>query len=118
MHYDKSLFTDYHPLKHHLYIGGISSGLKAVGVGEISIKDPNSNTHTFKSVLHILKLKCGLMSLNTLDLLGWASTITKTECTFSDGNSKSTVQSEMVFASRVKVFPMPRTLMHCLLVLH
>ena len=77
MHHDKSLFTDYHLLKHRLYVGGIGSGLKAVGVGDVVIKDPDGNARILKGVLHVPKLKCGLMSLNTLALLGWTSTISK-----------------------------------------
>lgn len=88
MHHDKSLFTDYHSLKHRLYIGGIGSGLKAVGIGDVSIKDPNGNERILKGVLHVPKLKCGLMSLNTLALLGWTTTIKKVGCTVSHGNFK------------------------------
>jgi transposase InsO family protein len=88
MHHDKSLFTDYHPLKHRLYVGGIGSGLKAVGVGDVSIKDPSGNARTLKGVLHVPKLKCGLMSLNTLALLGWTSIIKKNGCTVSHGDFK------------------------------
>src|SRR5579859_1085060 len=60
MHYDKSLFIDYHSLKHRLYVSGIGSRLKAVGVGDIEIKDPNGNIRILKGVLHVPKLKCGL----------------------------------------------------------
>ena len=88
MHHDKSLFIDYHPLKHHLYVGGIGSGLKAVGIGKVTIQDLNGNTRTLKGVLHVPKLKCGLMSLNTLALLGWKSTIEMSGCTVSDGEFK------------------------------
>ena len=69
MHHDLSLFTNYHHLKHRLYIGGIASGLKAVGVGDIKIMDLNGKSHVLKGVLHVPDLKCGLMSLNTLALI-------------------------------------------------
>src|SRR5579859_4399289 len=88
MHYDKFLFIDYHSLKHRLYVGGIGSGLKAVGVGDIEIKDPNGNVRILKGVLHVPKLKCGLMSLNSLTLSGWKSVIIKDGCTVSDGDFK------------------------------
>jgi hypothetical protein len=86
MHHDKSLFLNYHPLKHRLYVGGIGSGLKAVGVGDVEIRDPNGKTHVLKRVLHVPKLKCGLMSLNILALAGLNSTITKEGCIVSDGH--------------------------------
>ena len=86
MHHDKSLFLNYHPLKHRLYVGGIGSGLKAVGVGDIEIRDPNGKSHVLIRVLHVPKLKCGLMSLNTLALVGLNSLITKNGCTMSDGD--------------------------------
>src|SRR5579859_3065440 len=88
MHYDKSLFIDYHSLKHRLYVGGIGSGLKAVGVGDIEIKDANGNVRILKGVLHVPKLKYGLMSLNSLALSGWKSVIMKEGCTVSDGDFK------------------------------
>jgi len=37
-------------------------------------------------VLYVPKLKCGLMALNQLALLGWTSIITKDGCTVSDGD--------------------------------
>jgi hypothetical protein len=39
-------------------------------------------------VLHMPKLKCGLMCLNTLALVGLDSTITENGCTMSDGDFK------------------------------
>jgi hypothetical protein len=86
MHHDKSLFATYNPLKHRLYVGGIGSGLKAVGIGDVEIKDPNGKSITLEGVLHAPKLKCGLMSLNTLALVGLDSTIAKNGCTVSDGD--------------------------------
>jgi len=86
MHYDKSLFTDYHPLKHRLYVGGIASGLKAVGVGNVKITDPTGKSRVLNAVLHVPALKCGLMSLNMLALVGLNSTITKDGCIMSDGD--------------------------------
>ena len=85
MHHDKSLFSNYHPLKYRLYVGGIGSGLKAVGIGDVKITDPNGKTHLLNGVLHVPALKCGLMSLNTLALAGFTSTITKDGCVVSDG---------------------------------
>ena len=107
MHHDKSIFTDYHPLKHRLYIGGIGSGLKAVGIGDVSIKDPNGNARTLKGVLHVPKLKCGLMSLNTLALLGWTSTITIDGCTVSHGdfNIHSPIKNGLCIWGESNVFP-------------
>ena len=55
MHHDKSIFSDYHPLK---------------------------------KVLHVSKLKNGLMSLNTLALEGWTSTIMKNSCIVNHGEFK------------------------------
>src|SRR5579862_5789302 len=86
MHYDKTLFTNYHNLKHRLYVGGIGSGLKAVGVGDVEIKDPNGTSRILNGVLHVPGLKTGLMSLNTLALVGLNSTITKEGCVVSDGD--------------------------------
>src|SRR5579859_4444828 len=86
MHHDKSIFTNYHKLKNRLYVGGIGSGILAIGTGDVPIMDPNGNIRVLKGVLHIPKLKCGLMALNQLALLGWMSPITKNGCTVSDGN--------------------------------
>ena len=85
MQHDKSLFADYHQLKHRLYVGGIGSGLLAIGIGKVPITDPNGNVRILENVLHVPKLKCGLMSLNTLALRGWTSTISISGCTVSDG---------------------------------
>jgi len=71
-----------------LYFGGIGSGLKAVGVGDVKITDPNGKARTLNGVLHVPALKCGLMSLNTLALVGFTSTITKDGCVVSDGDFK------------------------------
>src|SRR5579859_207343 len=35
MHHNKSIFTDYHQLKHRLYVGGIGSGVVAIGTGDV-----------------------------------------------------------------------------------
>ena len=75
MQHDKSLFAYYHQLKYRLYVGGIGNGLLAIGIGKIPITDPNSNVRVLENILHVSKLKCGLMSLNTLVLWGWTSTI-------------------------------------------
>jgi len=80
MHHDKSLFANYHHLKHRLYVGGIGSRLKAVGVGDIEIRDSDGKSRILKSVLHIPVLKCELMSLNMLALVGLNSTITEDGC--------------------------------------
>jgi hypothetical protein len=85
MQYDKSLFSTYHRLRHRLFVGGIGSGLKAVGVGDIKITDRNGTSRILKGVLHVPQLKCGLMSLNTLALDDINSTITRHSCTVSDG---------------------------------
>ena len=86
MHHDKFLFANYHHLKHRLYVGAIGSGLKAVGVGNIEIRDSDVKSHILESVLHVPALKCGLMSLNTLALVGLNSTITKDGCVVTDGD--------------------------------
>src|SRR5271154_4484878 len=86
MHHDKSLFTDYHRLKHRLYVGGIGSGLLAAGIGNVRITDPNGNVRVLEGVLYVPKLKSGLMALNQLALLGWRSIIEKDGCTVSNGN--------------------------------
>jgi len=86
MHYDKSLFANYHYLKHRLYVGGIRSGLKAVGVGDVEIRDSDGKSRILKSVLHVPVLKCGLMSLNTLTLVGLNSTFTKDGSVVTDGD--------------------------------
>jgi hypothetical protein len=86
MHHDKSLFLNYHPLKYRLYVGGIGSGFKAVGVRDIEIRDPNGKNLMLNHVLHVPKLKCGLMLLNTLTMVGLNFTITKDRCTVSDGD--------------------------------
>ena len=89
MHHDKSLFTNYHHLKHRLYVGGIGSGLKAVGIGDVEIKDPAGKSRILNGVLHVPALKCGLLSLNTLALvLGLNTMITKDGCVVSDGDFK------------------------------
>src|SRR5436309_9306025 len=88
MHHNKTIFSDYHPLKHRLYIGGIGSGLMAVGVGNVLITDLANNKRILKRVLHVPKLKNGLMSLNQLALEDWTSTITKDGCTVAHGDFK------------------------------
>src|SRR5579859_7273528 len=70
MHHDKSIFTNYHKLKNRLYVGGIGSSVLAIGIRNVSITDPNGNIRVLKGVLHVPKLKCGLMALNQLALLG------------------------------------------------
>ena len=49
MHHDKTLFTDYHKLKHRLYVGGIGSGLLAVGVGNVPIMDKAGHVRIFQN---------------------------------------------------------------------
>jgi len=61
MHHDKFLFANYHYLKHRLYVGGIGSGLKAVRVGNIEIRDPDGKSHILERVLYVPALKCGLI---------------------------------------------------------
>src|SRR5277367_847014 len=84
----RTLTINDHCLKHRLYVGGIGSGLLAVGVGYVEITDPKGNERVLKSVLHVPKLKCGLMALNTLALLRWTSVITKDGCTVLEGNCR------------------------------
>jgi hypothetical protein len=85
MQFDKSLFSNYHRLRHRLYVGGIGSGLKAVRISEVKITDPNGVSRILKGVLHVSKLTCRLISLNTLALDDINSIITKQGCTVSDG---------------------------------
>jgi hypothetical protein len=85
MHHERTLFTKYHRLKHRLYVGGIGSGLLAIGIGDIQIKDKSGNVRVLEGVLHVPGLKNGLMSLNQLALKGWVSTIKKDGCTVSHG---------------------------------
>jgi hypothetical protein len=92
MHHDKSLFLNYHPLKHRLYVGGIRSSLQAVGVGDVEISNPNGKSHVLNRVLHVSKLKCGLMSLNTLALVGLNSKITRIAVLYPMEILKFTVQ--------------------------
>jgi hypothetical protein len=49
-------------------------------------RNPKGKSHVLNEVLHDPKLKCRLMSLNTLTLVGSDSTITKDECVVSDGD--------------------------------
>jgi hypothetical protein len=48
----------------------------------------SGKSRILKRVLHVPGLKCGLMSLNTLALVGLHSLITKSGCTMSDGDFK------------------------------
>jgi len=86
MHHNKSLFVNYHHLKHRLYVGVIGSGLKVGRVGDVEIRDPDSKSRILESLLHVPALKCGLMSLNTLALVGLNSTITKDSWVMTDGD--------------------------------
>ena len=86
MPHDKSLFIDYHRLKHRLYVGSISGGVLAVGVGNVQITDSKGNIRVLKGVLHVPKLNCDLMAFNQLALLGWTSIITKDGYTVSDSD--------------------------------
>ena len=86
MHHEKTLFIDYHKLKHRLYVGGIGSGLLAVGVGNVSIMDNDGHVRTLESVLHVPKLKNGLMSLTQLASKGWKSTLDQGGCTVTHGD--------------------------------
>jgi len=86
MHHEKTIFTDYHKLKHRLYVGGIGSGLLAVGIGNVPIRDRSGNICILENVLHVPKLKNGLMSLTQLAVKGWTSTINKGGCTVTQGD--------------------------------
>jgi hypothetical protein len=105
IHHDKSLFLNYHPLKHRLYVEGIGSSLKAVGVRDVEIRDPNGKSHVLNRVLHVPKLKCGLMSLNTLALVGLDSMITKNGCTVSDRDFRihSPIKNELCVCSEEEI---------------
>src|SRR5439155_23284148 len=84
--HEKTLFTDYHKLKHKLYVRGIGSGLLAVGVGDVSIMDKDGHVRILENVLHVPKLKNGLMSLTQLASKGWSSTLNQGGCTVSHGD--------------------------------
>ena len=73
MHYDKTLFRDYHRLRHRLYVSGIGRGVYAIGIGTIPIMDGKGNVRDLQRVLHIPQLKHGLLSLTQLALLGWTT---------------------------------------------
>ena len=83
MNHDKTIFRDYHKLKHRLYVGGIGSGLLAVGIGNVPIMDKAGHVRVLENVLHVPKLKNGLMSLTQLALKGWKMTLEKSGCTVS-----------------------------------
>ena len=81
MHHDKTIFSTYHKLKHRLFVGGIKSGLKAVGIGTVPIMDQNNNVRVLENVLHIPDMKNGLMSLTQLAEKDWEITLNKGGCT-------------------------------------
>src|SRR5271170_538768 len=58
----------------------------AVGIGNVRITDSNGIVRVLEGVLYVPRLKCGLMALNRLALLGWTSIITKDGCTVSDSD--------------------------------
>jgi hypothetical protein len=105
MYHDKALFTNYYHLKYRLYVGKIESGLMAVEVEDIEIRDPNSKSHMLNRVLHMSKLKCRLMSLNTFALVGLDSTITKNGCTMSNGDFRIQSLIRMDYAYGVRKEP-------------
>src|SRR6266516_1897032 len=57
MHHDKTIFTEYHKLKHRLYVREIGSELLAAGVGKVSIMDNAGHVRILENVLHVPKLK-------------------------------------------------------------
>jgi hypothetical protein len=80
MNHDKTIFMDYHKLRHRLYVGGIGSGLLAVGIGNVSIMDKAGHVRVLENVLHVPKLKNGLMSLTQLALKGSEMALDKSGC--------------------------------------
>lgn len=83
MNHDKTIFKDYHKLKQRLYVGGIGSGLLAVGIGNVPIMDRAGHVRVLENVLRVLKLKNGLIFLTQLALKWWKMTLEKSGCTVS-----------------------------------
>jgi hypothetical protein len=78
MYPDQSMFQDYHEFTqgHEPFVGGINSGLPAVGVGHIPFVDDIGNIEILENVLHVPGLKNGLLSLTRLAMQdGWNSSI-------------------------------------------
>ena len=85
----KSDFIGYQRLHKAIYVDGISNGLPAVGVGKVRIQDGNGHSRELEGVLHVPKLKNGLMSLTRANMtMGWKSVIEDGRCTISDGEFK------------------------------
>ena len=59
MHHDKIIFRASEKLKHCIYIGGIKSDLRAIGISNVLIIDNNRNMRTLEKVLYILRMKNG-----------------------------------------------------------
>jgi hypothetical protein len=75
---DQSMFEDYYEFTqgHEPLVGGINSGLPAVGVGHVPLVDDGGNTEILENVLHVPGLNNGLLSLTRLTMQdGWESTI-------------------------------------------
>src|SRR5205085_875265 len=57
MHHDCTIFKEYTRLKHKLFIGGIKGGLRAVGIGTVSVMHKNGHVCMLQKVLHVPHLK-------------------------------------------------------------
>ena len=66
IHHDKFFFTNYHKLKHRLYVEGIESEFLAIEIGNMSIMNKTGHVRILENVLHAPKRKNDLMSLTQL----------------------------------------------------
>src|SRR2546423_5150172 len=73
MNSDRKQFFEFKRLKRPIFVGGISRGLPAVGVGKVRIADDYGRTRVLNNVLYIPKLKNNLLSITKTTLDGWRS---------------------------------------------
>ena len=66
MHHDKILFTNYHKLKHRLYVEEIGSEFLAIEIGNVSIMNKADHICILENVLHVSKFKNDLISFTQL----------------------------------------------------
>src|SRR5436305_4138710 len=94
MYHDHTIFKEYTQLKYKLFISGIKGGLRAVGIGTVSVINKSGHICMLQKVLHVPHLKTGLMSLTQLPLAGYTITIDGKGCTVS--NEKFSIHSAIV----------------------
>lgn len=87
MNSDRSQFFEFRRLKRPIYVGGISKGLPAVGVGKVRIADDCGRTRILSNVLYIPKLKNNLLSITKTTLDGWRSVFENGGCTTTHGDN-------------------------------